>query len=43
VVAWCLHLLGELIDPAVVIERYRGYFTDDQIAEIVQLAQLETE
>lgn len=33
----------ELVDPAVVVERYQDYLTQDEIVEILTLAKLETE
>jgi hypothetical protein len=33
----------ELIDPTDIIEQYRDYFDDDEIAQIIELAKLETE
>lgn len=40
---WANGRRWELIDPEVVIERYRDYFTQDEIGEIIELAKLETE
>lgn len=40
---WANGRRWEIIDPAVVIERYRQYFSQDEIAEIIQLAELDTE
>jgi hypothetical protein len=33
----------ELIDPAVAVERYQDYLTQDEIVDILTFAKLETE
>lgn len=33
----------ELVDPEVAVERYQDYLSQDEIAEILKLAKLETE
>jgi hypothetical protein len=40
---WANGRRWELIDPADVIERYSDYFTQEEIAEIIKLADLDTE